>query len=279
MADTTPPGFLRLPYEIREMIYKLLLVSDEWIIAERKPVVPTDAPKYRELWCYKLPTVWNNDPETGWSAQFLRVCKYFHAEASEFLYGHNKFQLSLRTLASKFLPTIGTRNASFIRHMDIARTEFDKPNTTSTISIALQGLPNLRCLYFTPTATPCTEACHYFCKHTPSQLKILVLRLALSVTTDHPHLKWFLEFSEDPPSFPHKKWYKFSDDESNQHPPRPHEHPETSRRYWHRRPRLEHEGVGHVLDIEEQLTRVKVVRVKTGKRVQKEPVPRPAWRI
>jgi hypothetical protein len=283
MADTQPAGFSSLPYEIREMIYKLLFVSDQWIIAGRNRLTNIGTPESYKLYCYRLPKIGDKKPKIGWSAQFLRACKHFHAEASQILYGHNKFELSLETLETKFLPTIGTRNASFIRYMEIARTELGRLKATSTIPTVLQAFPNLRCVYFTPViSTSCSDECQYFCKHTPSQLKILVLRLAHLVTTDHPHLKWLLEFKHDAYRSPNNMWYKLSDDESNRHPQRPHEHPNRQHRYSHPRPKLEYEVAGEVVDIEQQLTRVKVVRVKISRNVHRSPVSvaqRPAWRV
>lgn len=265
------------------MIYRLLLVSDQWIIAERQGLQHTNRTPCYDLYCYKLAETWRKHPETGWSAQFLRVCKHFHAEASQFLYGHNKFELSFATLEEAFLPTIGTRNASFIRYMEIARTGFDRSKATDRIPKVLNALPSLRCLYFTPVIeTSCGNECQYFCKHTPSQLKILVLRLAYLVTTEHPHLKWLLEFKHYPSTSPSLLWYKFSDDESNKHPPRPHQHPQPQRRYWHARPRLDYEVTGDVVDVEEQLCRVKVVKVRTRTRTHRSPLPighRPVWRV
>jgi hypothetical protein len=283
MTDTKEPGFLSLPFEIREMIYKLLLVSDQWIIVERKPVSPKSALGPYQLWCYRLPKIWNSNPESGWSAQFLRVCKYFHGEASRFLYGNNKFELSLETLEQKFLPTIGTHNASFIRYMEIARTELCRPKATCTIPNFLQALSNLRCMYFAPIIKSyCTSQCGYFCKHTSSQRKILVLRLAHQVTSDHSHLKWLLEFKDATYTTRNNVWYKLSDDECNKHPPRPHQHPERHRRSSHWRPQLKYEVAGDVIDMEEQLSRIKVVKVPTGRHVHRSPVPiaeRPAWRV
>lgn len=190
------------------------------------------------------------------------------------MYGHNKFELSLETLRTMFLPTIGDRNASFIRYMEIARTELGAFKATYAIPTVLQAFPNLRCVYFTPIIkTNCGNECQYFCKHTPSHLKILVLRLAHLITNDHPHLKWLLEFKHDAYSSPNNMWYKLSDDESNKHPSRPHENPNRHAPHPHPRPRLEYEVAGEVVDIEQQLTRVKVVRVKTGR------IERPAWRV
>jgi hypothetical protein len=281
MAETRVQGFFRLPYEIREMIYKLLLVSDQWIIAEERSVRPrnTKSPNPNKLYCYKLSKAWFGSPEIGWSAQFLRVCKYFHAEASEFLYGHNKFELSLGTLEKRFLPTIGTRNASFVRYMEIARTELGRFKAGYTIPTVLKALPSLRCLYFTPVILEsCTNDCRYFCKHTPAQRKIVVLRLAHLVTAAHPHLKWLLEFKHDAYTSPNNVWYKLSDDESNKHPPRPHEHPNYKHQLYNPRPRLGHEVAGEVVDIEQQLTRVKVVRVKID-RPPASLAERPPWRL
>jgi hypothetical protein len=281
MADTRQPGFLRLPYEIREIIYKLLLISDQWIIAET-PFFKTTKPD--KLYCYKLPEVTNRGSNVGgWSAQLLRVCKLFDGEASQFLYGHNKFKLSLKTLQEIFLPTIGTRNASYVRYIDLSRAELGRFKATYTIPTALQALPNLRCLYFTAVSQgPCTNDCHFFCKHTPSQLKILVLRMAHLITTTHAHLKWFLEFKCGAHQSLPRMWYKLSDDESSRHPQRSHQNMDTH--YWlpNPPPMSSCEALGEVLDIEKELARVKVVRVKIVRSSQRAPLPiaeRPAWRM
>jgi hypothetical protein len=283
MADTKEPGFFRLPYEIREMIYELVLVSDQWIIAERKLVFPIGGPWSYQLWCCKGPRIANGNQESGWSSQFLRVCKSFHAEASHFLYGYNKFELSLETLEQPFLPTIGIRNASLIRYMDTVRTELCRFKAIFTIPTLLQALPNLRCLYLTPIInTSCSNQCAYFCKHTSSHRKILVLRLAHLVTSGHPHLKWLLEFKDVTYAVRNNVWYKLSDDEGNKHPPWPHDHPERHRQLSHWHPMLKHEVAGDVVDIEEQLTRIKVIRVPTGRYVTRGSLPvakRPAWRV
>jgi hypothetical protein len=283
MADTRQPGFLRLPYEIREIIYKLLLISDQWIIAE-KHLIKTTKPD--RLLCHKLPFlgVANRDSNVGgWSAQLLRVCKLFDGEASQFLYGHNKFKLSLKTLQETFLPIVGTRNASYVRYIDLAWTELGRFKATYTIPTVLQALPNLRCLYFTAVSQgPCTNDCQFFCKHTPSQLKILVLRMAHLVTTTHAHLKWFLEFKCSTHRSPAQVWYKLSDDESNRHPQRSHQHMDHPHLLSHPSLTSGCEVLGEVLDIEKELTRVKVVLVKVVRSVQRTPLPiaeRPAWRM
>jgi hypothetical protein len=168
----------------------LLLISDQWIVAETKS---TKGTKPDKLYCYKLPfpRVAKHDHNVGgWSAQLLRVCKLFDEEASQFLYGHNKFQLSLKTLQETLLPIIGTRNASYVRYMDLSQIELSRFKATYTIPTVLQVLPNLRCLYFAAVSQgPCTNDCQFFCKHTPSQLKIQVLRMAYLITTTHAHLK------------------------------------------------------------------------------------------
>jgi hypothetical protein len=285
MADTKAPGFFSLPYEIREMIYELVLVSDQWITAERLIAVPTAAswpyPTYPPdpLSCYGRSRIANGKQENGWSGQFLRVCKSFHAEASHFLYGCNKFQLSFETLEQLFLPTIGTRNASLIRYMDTMRTELCRFKAIYTIPTVLQALPNLRCLYLMPIIqTSCSGQCTYFCKHTGSHRKILVLRLAHLVTSGHPHLKWLLEFKDVAYGTRNNVWYKLSDDEGNKHPPRPHDH---SDRHHHWQRHLNYEVAGDVVDIEEQLTRIKVIRVPTGRYVSRvsPPAKRPPWRV
>jgi hypothetical protein len=203
------------------------------------------------------------------------VCKYFHADASQFLYGHNKFQLSFETLVQTFLPTIGTRNASFVRYMEIAPTELDRFKATHTIPKVLQAFPNLRCIYFTPILqSSCSRECKYFCKHTSSQRKVLVLRLGHIVTSGHPYLKWLLEFKDAAYTPRNNVWYKLSDDESNKHP-------ECHRRSSCWRPQLKDDVVGNVIDMEEQVSRIKAVKVRTGRHVQK-PVPvaeRPVWRV
>jgi hypothetical protein len=265
------------------MIYKLLLISDPWIIAETRFINST---KLNKLYCYRLSPSWvagRSSNVGGWSAQLLRVCKLFDGEASQFLYGHNKFKLSLKTLQEIFLPTVGTRNASYVRYIDLTRTELSRLKATYTIPTMLQALPNLRCLYFTAAPQePCTDSCQFFCNHTPSQLKILVLRMAYLITTTHAHLKWFLEFKCSAHQSPPQIWYKLSDDESNRHPQRPHKHMNIP--YWLSDPpsMSSCETPGEVLDIEKELTRVKVVRVKVFRSVQRDPLPiaeRPAWRI
>src|SRR5271163_3680111 len=139
MADTRQPGVLRLPYEVREIIYKLLLISDEWIIAEAQFI---KANKSDRLYCYKLPRVpYGSCNAGGWSAQLLRVCKLFDGEASQLLYGHNKFKLSLKTLQETFLPTVGTGNASYVRYMDLSRIELSRFKAAYTIPTVLQALP------------------------------------------------------------------------------------------------------------------------------------------
>jgi hypothetical protein len=274
MTDPKEPGFLRLPYEIREMIYKLLLVSDQWVIVDRKSVNSTNSPGRYKLWCCRV--FKTRTSESGWSAQFLRVCKYFHADAPQFLYGHNKFELSLETLVQTFLPAIGTRNASFVRYMEIAPTELGRFKATHTIPNVLQAFPNLRCIYFTPIITSsCSRECQYFCKHTSSQRKILVLRLGHIVTSGHPYLKWLLEFKDAAYMSRNNVWYKLSDDESNKHPKRIDPSP-------YLRPQLNDDVVGDVIDMEEQVSRIKTVKVRTGRHVHTNPVPvaeRPAWRV
>jgi hypothetical protein len=302
MADTRQPGVLRLPYEIREMIYKLLFISDEWIIAETHFTKANN--KLDKLYCSKLPLGSHHSCNAGeWSAQLLRVCKLFDGEASQLLYGHNKFGLSLNTLQETFLPTIGARNASYIRYMDLSWTELGTFKATHTMPTVLQVLPNLRCLYFTTISQgSCTDECQFFCKHTPSQLKIQVLRMAYLITTTHAHLKWFVEFKCGANRSPAQMWYKLSDDESARHPQRLRWHPQYMqvKRRPHRHPQRPHQHLDprywlpnplpiscreipeEVVDIEKELTRVKVVKVKIIRSVQRAPLPiseRPAWRI
>jgi hypothetical protein len=302
MEGTRQPGVLRLPYEIREIIYKLLLISDEWIITETQ-FAKADKPD--KLYCYKLPEgPYHNCSAGSCSAQLLRVCKLFDGEASQLLYGRNRFGLSLKTLQETFLPTIGARNASYIRYMDLSWTERGTFKATHTIPTVLQVLPNLRCLYFTTISQgQCTNECQSFCRHTPSQLKIRVLRMAHLITTTHAHLKWFVEFKCSTNHSPAQMWYKLSDDESDRHPQRLHWHPERRYRcqrrlhrhplrlyqhpdsqYWHPNPlpMPSCKVLEEVVDIEKELARVKVVRIKTVRSVQRTPLPiaeRPAWRI
>ena len=280
MASTPSSRLLSLPYEIREMIYKLLLVSEQWIIVETRCDPSTQQDK---LYCYQLPNIWIGAPsDTGWSAQFLRVCKLFHAQASRILYERNKFEMALRIMQQTFLPTIGQTNASYIRYLELAQTELGSFKATYTIPAVLSSLPSLRCLYFTPTVQGlCNSECRYFCRHTPSQLKIVVLRLARLIITTHPHLKWFQQFECFSPYESKKKFYKLSDDEGNKHPPRPREHPDYLHRLSNPRPHPDSHIVGEVLDVEEQLAKVKVIKVRTGRIIHRTPasVPdRPAWR-
>lgn len=273
------PGFLRLPYEMREMIYKLLFISNQWIIVETRSAHPA---RRNKLYCYKLSKVWVGCPDMGWSGQLLRVCKLFHTEGTEFLYRHNKFEMSLQTLQQTFLPTIGKRNASYIRYMEIARTALGKSVATRTIPALLKALPNLRCLYFTPVQEKCNHECQKYCKHKPSYLRILVLRLAQLATTTHPHLTQFLEFKCAANRRLTMVWFKFSDQDSGRHPPRPHEHPDYVHQLSNPRPRYGSDVAGQVVDIEKQLTRIKLVKVPSGRHVQRNPVPiaeRPAWRL
>src|SRR2546423_10571675 len=107
MAELQQSGLLSLPYESREIIYQLLLISDEWIVVISQFVHSIGRHK---LDCYRA-----SKRRVGWAVQFFRVCKLFYAEAPQLLYGCNKFKLSFETLEHIFLPTIGTRNASFIR--------------------------------------------------------------------------------------------------------------------------------------------------------------------
>jgi len=210
-ADMQLPGFLRLPYEIREMIYKLLFISNQWIIVETRSA---HSARRNKLYCYKLSKVWVGCPDMGWSGQLLRVCKLFHAEGAEFLYRHNKFEISLQTLQQTFLPTIGKRNASYIRYMEIARIALGESVATRTIPELLKALPNLRCLYFTPGQEKCNYECQKYCKHKPWYLRILVLRLAQLATTTHPHLTRFLEFKCAGNRRLTMVWFKFSDQDS-----------------------------------------------------------------
>ena len=103
MADAQQLGLLSLPYEIREMTYELLIISDQWIIAEMRFVRSI---QWDELYCCKLSKVRVCSPEIGSCAQFLRACKLFLAKTSQFLYGHNSFELSLKTLGQPPFPLL-----------------------------------------------------------------------------------------------------------------------------------------------------------------------------
>jgi hypothetical protein len=91
-----------------------------------------------------------------------------------------------------------------------------------------------------------------------------------------------LEFKYSAHQSPAQIWYKLSDDESNRHPQRSRQLMNTP--YWlsDPPPKSSYEAPGEVLDIEKELTRVKVVRVKIFRSVQRAPLPiaeRPAWRM
>jgi len=69
-TDATSLGFLSLPAEVRNMIYRLVL-------------------------CYPSPAGRQYEGRLDWGAQLLRTCRQIHAEALPILYGENIFEIEI----------------------------------------------------------------------------------------------------------------------------------------------------------------------------------------
>ena len=130
ISDTINP-FEKLPYEIRLMIYRLVLCVKSIriehtndFIGSRKPAKETStrfelstpqpfctAIRYRE----HLAATRNH-------ASLLRVCRLFNSEATSILYGENSFVLMyhfVRYFFDIFLVLIGRTNCSYIRVFEV----------------------------------------------------------------------------------------------------------------------------------------------------------------
>ncbi|KAH7003004.1 hypothetical protein EDB82DRAFT_2720 [Fusarium venenatum] len=108
-------SFLDFPGEIRNNIYEILLLHSDFV----DPWYPVD--HYVSL-----------NPLFGYISKYVtglfRVNKIAHREASLLFYSHNRFnftEVGAEAIAS-FLQQIGTRNASFIRHIIIDFPEFSR---------------------------------------------------------------------------------------------------------------------------------------------------------
>ena len=309
MADKPRSGFFKLPLEIRIMIYKLLFEPQKWAIEVSTPGGQSGKLNYRkisvglswwprsnepdELYVNRNRTmrpeehnrVWLGKPSDRLSAQFLRGCTAVNMEATSMLYEQNTFRLDLPTLDGQFLKAIGLQNAARIRRLDLARNKFGEDEATKTYPSLLRALPNLRSFDFLVAPSPlpagssgCRNQCYapFPCNQHKSRLRILLIRFAKSVTESHRYLKWFVEYNWDGSNWP--KCYKLSDREN------------TVSLSWYQeyyrsnadsRP-YQSNLIQHVVDIEKRIGNVKLIRSRTGRHVQRLPLPisdRPTWKV
>jgi len=94
-------NFLDLPLELRDQIYKLVLVAERPFVLELE--IDT---------CYYPLSL---------TPQLLRTNKMIHCEATPLLYTHNHFDFHMAEspAVTKFLDTIGHENAKHLRHIRI----------------------------------------------------------------------------------------------------------------------------------------------------------------
>lgn len=269
----TRTGFLDLPWELRTPIYQFLLMAERGTVTELCTSLSQNYKLYRRT-VFKAGGA--GEPNFGWSAQFLRVCKLVHAEATPFLYKHMYFEMELLTLHRGFLCTYG---ASHIRYLELRCTEFGQLEATRTFPSMISACPDLRFFKFSVTpSTPDIYGCHLSCnavhpcvRH-QGQLNLLVLTFAKIITTTHPHLRLLTEFRLQPASCP--SWYKMSDAETYEHPPRSYDRPT-------HRLTPEYDERGHFIDIEERVGELETVK-KRAEKVKHDSKPiskRPPWRV
>jgi hypothetical protein len=100
----SPSRFLALPVEIRLEIYQEILGA-----------------RHPDTFASYLNRRYENLPDTHPYPEILRVCSQCHAEAVPILYGNCIFEVDsepdLRHFFTRFLTTIGPRNASLIRQL------------------------------------------------------------------------------------------------------------------------------------------------------------------
>ena len=79
-----PPQFLRLPQEIRDQVYRYLLIDYEPINLDPKHSIILDAKPFT----FKCST-------SRLSSQILSSCRHIHGESYNVLYGENTFTLPI----------------------------------------------------------------------------------------------------------------------------------------------------------------------------------------
>lgn len=127
-----PFPFLRLPAELRNIIYRIFLVRDGTL-----QVLPTPSKQTRKHWIRRIGPAWCLvHTETDIEPAVLRVSRQVHREAAHILYGENRFSFyvgpRLISLHRTWLPEAGNldplhspfnllspSNAKQLRHVEL----------------------------------------------------------------------------------------------------------------------------------------------------------------
>lgn len=150
------PTFFDLPREIRDDIWGIVLQGDK----ASHPYGPHRKLRSKS----KLNHFSASIPVSPFS--ILQTSRRFCEEATPYLYEHTVVYLLHPYQALRWILTIGSRNASYIRHLGLKFTSLEVKNSNNkykplaTWHRCLRLLTNLVCLTFDyePYGTPCSQA-------------------------------------------------------------------------------------------------------------------------
>ena len=143
-------GFFDLPLELRDQIYRELLVLDEaielWPIGEH--VLKTDPDDNDSMYIkYIKPgavyATHHRELRRRLWPKVLRVCKTVNVEASRIFYGNNEFRFSGGlgwTMLNSFLRTIGPSSCRMMRHLSVIAPGLDAQHESKSAARRLESI-------------------------------------------------------------------------------------------------------------------------------------------
>ncbi|KAL2272035.1 hypothetical protein VTJ83DRAFT_1406 [Remersonia thermophila] len=124
IPNTTQPHLLAIPGEIRNLIYKQLLIFSDPIPIFREPSLPSSSSPHKAKKARRRP-----NPVSSVLLPVLLTSRLLHAEAAGIFYSYNTFslprsaahraplQVQHNLLTRRFLDVIGPRNAALLRRL------------------------------------------------------------------------------------------------------------------------------------------------------------------
>lgn len=116
------PSFLGLPGEIRNMIYRLLLVADKPLGCETKKELDADSKP-----------IWANFGEYHLHPAILRVCQQLNREAISILHGENTFGIHIYGFGYRFLDGTYTKAKTVLLNFQLDFDSRSFPNCVGPI--------------------------------------------------------------------------------------------------------------------------------------------------